>query len=390
MRRGDDDETPDEGDVELESESEIDDNISEVDIESEMSEEDQHRRVRLMTIHGAKGLEAPFVFMLDANHTEWRAPHRGVLLDWLPEDTSPSHLSLYTSKTLTGERSAVFKKEAEVSQNENWNLLYVAMTRAKQGLWISGVASNSNTGIKERSWYGRALAAGVPTLDINALELEDVAQQASETKEQFGSLPFTMDHFEIEWEQAKTDFKDLLSKIEDGKYAEEFAAKSLGQAQEQSDPEILEEGTNFHKLLEFLVPDSNTPNKPPVPSEQEVMNWLGVDQEQAKKLIERVEKVMSAKELKPYLKADQWVAAWNELDIASEEGKSYRMDRLVEFDDHIAILDYKLSIPEAGSEKYVKYREQLQNYQKELARIRKDKPNKAYLISSFGEIVGPI
>ena len=390
MRRGDDDETPDEGDVELESESEIDDNISEVDIESEMSEEDQHRRVRLMTIHGAKGLEAPFVFMLDANHTEWRAPHRGVLLDWLPEDTSPSHLSLYTSKTLTGERSAVFKKEAEVSQNENWNLLYVAMTRAKQGLWISGVASNSNTGIKERSWYGRALAAGVPTLDINALELEDVAQQASETKEQFGSLPFTMDHFEIEWEQAKTDFKDLLSKIEDGKYAEEFAAKSFGQAQEQSDPEILEEGTNFHKLLEFLVPDSNTPNKPPVPSEQEVMNWLGVDQEQAKKLIERVEKVMSAKELKPYLKADQWVAAWNELDITSEEGKSYRMDRLVEFDDHIAILDYKLSIPEAGSEKYVKYREQLQNYQKELARIRKDKPNKAYLISSFGEIVGPI
>ena len=62
------------------------------------------------------------------------------------------------------------------------------------------------------------------------------------------------------------------------------------------------------------------------------------------------------------------------------------MDRLVEFDDHIAILDYKLSIPEAGSEKYVKYREQLQNYQKELTRIRKDKPNKAYLISSFGEI----
>ena len=137
-----------------------------VDLEGEMSEEDQHRRVRLMTIHGAKGLEAPFVFMLDANNTEWRAPHRGVLLDWSPEETSPSHISLYTAKTLTGERSVVFKKEAVVSENENWNLLYVAMTRAKQGLWISGVASNSNTGIKEKSWYGRALAAGLPTLDI--------------------------------------------------------------------------------------------------------------------------------------------------------------------------------------------------------------------------------
>jgi ATP-dependent helicase/nuclease subunit A len=75
------------------------------------------------------------------------------------------------------------------------------------------------------------------------------------------------------------------------------------------------------------------------------------------------------------------------LDIASEKGKSYRMDRLVEFDDHLAILDYKLTIPEVGSEKYEKYRKQLQGYQAELKRIRKDKSNKAYLISSKGEIV---
>lgn len=386
IRRGDDNETPDEGDVELESESEIDDNIGEVDLESEMSEEDQHRRVRLMTIHGAKGLEAPFVFMLDANNTEWRAPHRGVLLDWSPEEASPSHLSLYTAKTLTGERGTIFKKEAVVSENENWNLLYVAMTRAKQGLWISGVACNSNTGIKEKSWYGRALAAGLPTLDISVPEFGDLAQQTSEAEEQLGSVLFAMDHFDIEWDQAQKDYKELLSRIESGEFAKELAVKSLEQTQEQPDPEILEEGTNFHKLLEFLVPDSSTPNKPTMPSEQEVMNWLGVDQVQAKKLIERVENVMSAEKLKPFLSSNQWIAAWNELDISSKEGKSYRMDRLVEFDDHIAILDYKLTIPQVGSERYEKYREQLQNYQKELTRIRKDKPNKAYLISAAGKI----
>ena len=122
MRRGDDDETPDEGDVEAETEAETDDDIGEVDLDSEMSDEERHRRVRLMTIHGAKGLESPFVFILDANNTEWKAPHRGVLLDWPPEQNSPTHLSMYTAKTLTGERSAVFKKEGEVSQNENWNL----------------------------------------------------------------------------------------------------------------------------------------------------------------------------------------------------------------------------------------------------------------------------
>jgi ATP-dependent helicase/nuclease subunit A len=62
------------------------------------------------------------------------------------------------------------------------------------------------------------------------------------------------------------------------------------------------------------------------------------------------------------------------------------MDRLVELDDHIAILDYKLTIPAAGSEKYEKYRKQLQGYQTELRRIRSDKPNKAYLISAEGVI----
>jgi ATP-dependent helicase/nuclease subunit A len=95
---------------------------------------------------------------------------------------------------------------------------------------------------------------------------------------------------------------------------------------------------------------------------------------------------MEAPILKPYLTDNQWVQAWNEIDIADEQGKSYRMDRLVEFDDHLAILDYKLTIPEEGDEKYDKYRKQLQGYQAELARIRKDKPNKAFLISSKGDL----
>ena len=54
--------------------------------------------------------------------------------------------------------------------------------------------------------------------------------------------------------------------------------------------------------------------------------------------------------------------------------------------DHLAIIDYKLSIPKQDSEMYGKYLKQLQNYQKELKRIRPDKENRAYLISSGGKI----
>ncbi|BDX21676.1 hypothetical protein TUM22923_09970 [Polynucleobacter sp. TUM22923] len=390
MRRGDVDETPDEGDVELEAEAESNEDIGEVDVESEMSEEDQHKRVRVMTIHGAKGLEAPFVILLDANNTEWKAPHRGVLLDWSPEEGSPSHLSLYTSKSLTGMRKAIFQKENEVSQNENWNLLYVAMTRAKQGLWFSGVKSRAKTGMNERSWYSRALTAGMQMM--NPLDFNQAVPSDAffETKATLGSMPFKMDHFQIEWDLAQQSHLAHLSKIESGSLALEKM-----QTQEQGllapDPEILEEGIHFHKLLQFLTPQSGDV---PIahmqgqqqPKEQELIDWLGITHVGAQKLLERVQQVLQAPELQHFLTSGEWIQAWNEIDIASEDGKSYRIDRLVEFKDHLAILDYKLTIPEAGSEQYEKYRKQLQGYQKELSRIRKDKPNKAYLISSTGSI----
>lgn len=380
MRRGDDDETPDEGDVEAEA----DDDIGEVDLDSEMSEEDQHKRVRLMTIHGAKGLEAPFVIMLDANHTEWKAPNRGVLLDWSPDETSPSHLSLYTAKSLTEKRAAIYAKENEVSENENWNVLYVAMTRAQQGLWISGVQSHIKDGISQKSWYGRALAAGMETLD--AAQLGELPPQEQEKVDSNGSEPFQINHFQLSWDAAKQSHQETIASIESGALAIAAKVKEQAQAVELPDPEILEEGTHFHKLLEFLTVHSGTQVKTEMPSEQELMDWLNIDQEQAKKLTERVQIVMNTQALQKYLTENQWVQAWNEIDIADKEGKGFRLDRLVEFDDHLVILDYKLTIPEAGSEAHNKYRAQLNNYKQELTRIRPDKPNKAFLISANGEM----
>ena len=380
MRQGDDDETPDEGDVEVETE----DDIGEVDLDSEMSEEDQHKRVRLMTIHGAKGLEAPFIIMLDANHTEWKAPNRGVLLDWSPDETSPSHLSLYTAKSLTEKRAAIYQKENEVSENENWNVLYVAMTRAQQGLWISGVQSHIGDGISQKSWYGRALAAGMEILD--ATQLGEVPAQEQEKVIPSDRESFQINHFQLSWDAAKQSHEETIANIESGALAIATNAKEQVQLEAQPDPEILEEGTHFHKLLEFLTTHSGSQATVQMPSEQELMHWLSIDQERAKKLMERVQLVMDAPILKPYLTDNQWVQAWNEIDVVSLDGKSFRLDRLVEFEDHLAILDYKLTIPETGSEAYNKYRAQLNNYKQELARIRPDKPAKAYLISAKGEI----
>jgi ATP-dependent helicase/nuclease subunit A len=393
MRRADDDETPDEGDVELEAETEL----AEVDEDSEISEEDKHKRVRLMTIHGAKGLESPFVIILDANHTVGNSDHSGVLLEWSPSESSPSHLSMYTKASLTSPRSQIREDEELISQNENWNLLYVAMTRAKQGLWISGVAkessTNNPTGLDQKSWYARALFGQLPTLEpIVAIASGEATEKNTSQKNNLQSAPqkstqalenFSIEDFQITWEEAKLSHQQQLQDIVSGATVKAIQAE----AEKAPDPEILEEGVHFHKLLEFLVPQSSKSAKfPAIPSEQEVMNWLGVNQAVAKKLLTHTQVVLNTPELHLYLSSGKWLQAWNELDIASEDGKSFRLDRLVEMDDHLAIIDYKLSIPNQDSEMYDKYLKQLENYQKELKRIRPDKENRAYLISSGGEI----
>jgi ATP-dependent helicase/nuclease subunit A len=251
-------------------------------------------------------------------------------------------------------------------------------------LWISGVQSNKKEGINEKSWYGRALAAGMETVDITQWG-EDQPMQKLESTVQ-GSEAFQINHFQLSWDAAKQAHQETITHIESGALAESAKAKQLLQATEQPDPEILEEGTHFHQLLEFLTVHSGTRVNMPMPSESELMNWLSIDQAQAKKLMERVQVVLDTPILKPYLTEGQWLQAWNELDIADQQGKGYRIDRLVEFDDHLAILDYKLTIPEEGSEAYNKYRMQLNNYKVELKRIREDKPAKAFLISAKGEI----
>ena len=386
-RRGDDDETPDEGDVEAAG----DDNLVELDEDSEMSEEDRHKRVRLMTIHGAKGLEAPFVIMLDANNTDTNTDYSGVLIDWTPEEESPSHLSLFTAKTLTSPRTEIHDAEKRIGENENWNLLYVAMTRARQGLWISGDAKKPTTnhpdGLDKDSWYGKAMHAGLKTY-ILPDAISHVTGSAQGMKST--TVPTVLqsvdavEDFVLEWAPAKESHDQLLRDVESGIAVEVFAGQ---EDSVESDPELLEEGTHFHRLLEFLTTQSANQAVTSMPSEFEVMNWLGVHQAHAQKAIGHAKKLLDAPELKPYLTAGNWIAAWNELDILTKEGKSYRIDRLVEFDDHLAILDYKLSIPEEGSEQYSKYRGQLKNYQQELARIRTDKPSKAYLISAQGQML---
>ena len=111
--------------------------------------------VRLLTIHGAKGLEADTVLLLDTDAPEHKAETMGVLVDWPGEAAWPakfvflaseSHPPVCAVSTLAAERVE--------RQREELNALYVALTRARATLVLSSIEPYRRTG---RSWWQRLL-----------------------------------------------------------------------------------------------------------------------------------------------------------------------------------------------------------------------------------------
>ena len=109
------------------------------------------RRVRIMTIHGAKGLEAPVVFLADSATTSNSRSAYNALVDWPGEADRPTHFLLTGKKgNLDRVSKDLLDGQARIAQREEANLLYVAMTRARQQLYISGCQTDSSS---EPGWY---------------------------------------------------------------------------------------------------------------------------------------------------------------------------------------------------------------------------------------------
>lgn len=100
-------------------------------------------RIRIMTVHGAKGLEAPIVFLPDCG-----AMKRDIKSEILTTGTTPLWKA---TKAESPQVSAEIEEEAKRAQDrERRRLLYVAMTRAES--WLI-VAASGDVGKEDASWY---------------------------------------------------------------------------------------------------------------------------------------------------------------------------------------------------------------------------------------------
>jgi ATP-dependent helicase/nuclease subunit A len=115
--------------------------------------------VRLLTVHGAKGLEADTVLLLDTDSGAPKAETMGVLIDWPGEAPAPRRfVFLEREKSPSVCTEDLLAAEHKARALEEINALYVALTRAERRLVVSSFEPHRR-GDRD-TWWQRLQALG--------------------------------------------------------------------------------------------------------------------------------------------------------------------------------------------------------------------------------------
>jgi ATP-dependent helicase/nuclease subunit A len=204
-------------------------------------------QIRVMTVHGAKGLEAPIVILPDT-----AAKANTVKSDLI---TLADGTVAWTTKTaeLPHEMSAAIDAKKELQAQEKMRLLYVAMTRAEKWLITCGAGGLSKdgtswhqlieAGMKQAGAVSHAFPSGLG-LRLQPLDWSHLPTQTKheKTSEVAISLP--------DWAQRIAPPPQKGAKPRSP--SDLGGAKALAGAAGQNEDEAKLRGTQLHLLLEHL------------------------------------------------------------------------------------------------------------------------------------------
>ncbi len=308
--------------------------------------------VRVMTVHGSKGLQAPLVILADATGDPERSPVSR--LDWkIDEDGDPIPVPRPRKDEMIDE----LRQDAEAAKArdmaEHWRLLYVATTRAEEHLVIGGALGPIAKGVPpERSWFSAIAAAmddlgAEPTDDaiwgsLRHYRGEDVAAPERKPTRPRGEAPVLA---EPGWLRAPAP--------QEARPPRPLAPSSIG-TDDVADPppdgamrEAARRGTLLHALFERLPPVA------PVERAGAAERWLrhsaGIDDEAVRReLIASACAILADPNFTDIFGAGSLAEA----PIAAVVGGDViagTVDRLLVTDERILVIDFKTGRRVPGS-----------------------------------------
>jgi len=349
--------------------------------------------VRIMTVHGSKGLQAPIVFLPDTVkkmhdhhkgrvHLLWPEDEKGVPL-WSPRQE-------FEAPAYTARQAASRERQEE----EYRRLLYVALTRAEDRLYICG--HHGVRGPKPDCWYS-LVAAEFPADAVEVPFENDLVSRRLEHAQ--AEKPKEDLQHKSKADAVRTPLPAWVKNaLPDEPQPSQPLAPSRPDDNEPAmkGPLVTDDGWRFrrgiivHQILEVL------PQLPPAKWEKTVTHYLSrpalaMPPEQQKSF---------AAEILAILRHPEFAAIFGtgsraEVPVIGQAGKktlSGQMDRMLVTDKEVLIIDYKTNRPPPQHAKDVPviYLKQMAAYRSVIQNIYPQHAIKCALLWTDGPLLMPL
>jgi ATP-dependent helicase/nuclease subunit A len=226
---------------------------SEIEIKRDM----EHGRgeVRVMTVHGAKGLEAPIVFLPDTAGIPQRTNARDQVLE-VPIGNGGRKIPVWAvPKLRNSQKMDALRQLAEEAGIEEFHrLLYVAMTRARDELYVCGYRNSRKPA--SGNWFER--------VKDELLKLEDMRELPDGQGWRMGADPVPGDGpaKERRWPVKRPQWIGAPVRQEPTEAWASVTRLAAGdQDRVPASQEVRDRGSLIHRLLQVLpdVPENDRP-----------------------------------------------------------------------------------------------------------------------------------
>ena len=341
--------------------------------------------VQLLTIHGAKGLEAQVVFMLDTDPLPPKRASYALLVDWPDNAPHPARVAFVQAESAPPPSlAAPLEAERLAAQREELNALYVALTRAREQLVFSRSVPSRASSSGAMSWWQRLVAS------------EAIDPQAEHPDADWRPQPIA--HVEATAVQSdqtdQTEFVELavlpalrpITSSDVDAHANPADHTETDEA-DAADPHTRLLGQAVHRALEVLTVQPVSARNDDLVRQAVVsaLRSVGLPAHWQGEAEARTHAILFAPELQPWLDPQRLLWAGNEVAL-SHEGQTLRLDRLVARQTDAGrewwVIDYKLNTqPDA----LLSYRQQLRRYIAAVSRLQPGEPVKAAFVSGRGQ-----